>query len=33
MLILNTTEVPAFDTTLKYLRILADVTLQNMLTN
>lgn len=33
MLILNTTEVPAFDTSLKYIRFLVDVTFQNMLTN
>ena len=33
MLILNTTEVPSFDESLKYLRLLVDVTFQNILTN
>ena len=33
MVILNTTEVPAFDESLKYLRFLVDVTFQNILTN
>jgi len=33
MLVLNTTEVPAFDASLKYIRFLVDVTFQNMLTN
>lgn len=33
ILILNTTEVPEFDGGLSYLRLLVDVTLQNMITN
>lgn len=33
MLTLNTTEVPVFDDKLQYLKLLVDLTLQNMLTN
>lgn len=30
---MNTTQVPEFDDSLQYLRLLVDVTLQNMITN